>query len=113
MRRFPRPRRTAGQSFDHVIESQPQTPTMMIQSQRTSDAKHEQNGQDSLLAQIGEEQTKKVNDQNQRLGSYYVRHDRAHEKAFLAFESYVAGSAVRFDIEGFLENCRLTTGRAP
>ena len=87
-----------------MIESQPQAPAMVIESQRTSDAKHEQNGQESLIAQIGEEQTKKVDDQDQRFGGDYVRHDRAHEKAFLAFEDHAASGAVRFDIIGFLEN---------
>jgi len=54
----------AWQPFDQMIETQPQAPTMMIESQRTSDAKNEQQGQDRLLAQIGEQQTKKVNDQD-------------------------------------------------
>jgi hypothetical protein len=77
---------------------------MMIESQRTSDAKHEQNGQDSLIAQIGEEQTEKVNEQDQDLCRDHIGHDRAYEKSFLTFEGHIAGRAMRFDIEGFLEN---------
>jgi hypothetical protein len=77
---------------------------MMIESQRTGDSEHEQNGQDSPIAQIGEEQAKKVNQQDQDLSRDHVGHDRAYEKSFLTFEGHVAGCAMRFDIEGFLEN---------
>jgi len=51
-----------------------------------------------------EEQTEKVNEQNEDLSCNHVRHDRAHKKSFLAFEDHFADRAVRSDIEGFLEN---------
>lgn len=87
-----------------MIEAQPQTPTMVIKSQREGDPNHEKHSQHGLLVQMREEQTKKVNDQNEKLSRNHVRHDRADEKAFLAFEGNVAGGAMYFDIEGPPEN---------
>jgi hypothetical protein len=77
---------------------------MVIESEGKCNSHYEKNGQHSLLVQMCEEQTEEVNEQNEGLSRNHVRHDRAHEKPFLAFEDHFAGGAMRFDIEGFLEN---------
>ena len=77
---------------------------MVIESEGKRNPHCEKNGQHRLLVQMREEQTEKVNEQNEELSRNHVRHDRAHEKAFLTFEVHIAGGALRFDIKGFLEN---------
>jgi hypothetical protein len=77
---------------------------MVIESKGKRNPHYEKNCQHSLLVQVREEQAQKVNDQDAGLSRNHVRHDRAHEKPFLAFEDHFAGGAMRFDIEGFLEN---------
>ena len=84
---------------------------MVIESQWKHDANHKKNSQHGPFVQMSEEQTKKVDDQNESLSSDHVRHDRADEESFLAFEGHVASGAVRFKIEGTPEDRRLTASR--
>lgn len=69
---------------------------MVIEGQWKRDPDHKKNCQHSLIVQMSEEQTKKVDDQNESLSRNHVRHDRAHEESFLPLEGHVAGGAVRF-----------------
>ena len=87
-----------------MIEPQPQTPTVVIKSQRKRDADDEQNRQYCLVAGVGEEQANNVNNQNQEFSCYYVGHDRANEKSFLALENYAARPAKRFHVKEPLNN---------
>lgn len=50
---LPLPVLTARQSLDQMIETQPQTPAMVIEGEWKSDAEHEKNCQSSLIAQVG------------------------------------------------------------
>jgi len=88
------------QPLDQVIQSQPQTPTVVIESERKTDSNYEQHRQHRLLVQMREEQAEKVNDEDADFGRDHVRHDRADKKAFFAFEGHIAGGAVNSDIEG-------------
>jgi len=77
---------------------------MVIETEWKADPNYEQYRQHGLLVQMREEQTEKVYDQDADLSRDHVRHNRADEKAFFAFEGRVAGGAVNFDIEGPPEN---------
>ena len=85
---------------------------MVIERQRKADAKEEEDSQHRLLIKIREEQTKKVNDQDQNFSRHHVRHDRADKKTFLAFEDYSAGRATGPEMERFGEDRRGPTGWA-
>src|SRR6266436_5259316 len=43
-----------------------------------------------LFIQLGEQQGKQINKEDQDFGSNHIGHDRADKKAFLAFEDYPA-----------------------
>ena len=85
---------------------------MVIKNEGKGNAHYEKNGQHNLLVQMREDQTEKVNEQNEELSRNHVRHNRAHKKALLAFKGHIAGRAVLSDIKEFLENRSITTGRA-
>jgi hypothetical protein len=87
------------QSFNQMIHSQPQRPTVMIERERKGDAGNEQDGQNGLVTGAREDQTEKVDEQNHTLSRDYIRHYRADKKSLFPFEDYRAGSAPPFDIE--------------
>ena len=83
--------RRARQPFNQVIHPEPKGPRVVIESQRKADANREQDCQHSAVAQIGEQQTSEVNEQNKYFGGHYIGHDRADEKSFFPFEDHAAG----------------------
>jgi hypothetical protein len=95
-----------------MIETQPQTPAMMIERQRKGGAKNKENSQQGLLIKIREQQTKKVDHQDQNFRRYDVGHDRADKKAFLTFEDDSACIATGPEIERFCKDRRAATGGA-
>jgi len=51
---------TLWQSFDQMVEAQPQTPAVMIERQRKGDAHHKKHCQYLLFVEVGDEQEEKV-----------------------------------------------------
>src|SRR6266478_2159295 len=52
------------QTLNQVIETQPQTPAMMIERQGKRDASNKKHCQHLLFVEVGDEQAKKVNRQD-------------------------------------------------
>lgn len=81
----------------------------MIERERKRDPDDEENRQRDSLVNPGEQQTGKVDHENQDFGSDYVRHDRADKKAFFAFEVHATTGATVFQVERSFDDGRITT----
>ena len=84
---------------------------MVIERQRKCDADDKEHRQHLLFIQIGDQQGKQINNEDQDFSSDHVGHDRAHKKSFLAFEDYAARITADFDVEGSAKNWGATAGR--
>ena len=62
----------------------------MIKGERKANADQKQQGQHGPIRQRGKNQAGEIDDKDDRFCSHNVGHDRAHKKAFLAFEDYPA-----------------------
>ncbi len=83
-----------------MVETEPETPTVMIESDGEDDRDDGENRQDKLEARADEGQRGDVQQEYHELRRDYVRHDRADEEAVFAFEQRVAHGALMFDVEG-------------
>jgi hypothetical protein len=94
-----------------MIESQPQTPTMVIESQRKRDADHEQNCDCDPLVKIAGQQASEIHQHNQGFGDNHIYQNCAHKESFFAVKDYVAHGAALFDIERLRDNRSLAARR--
>ena len=95
-----------------MVHRQPQAPTVMVEQQRKGYGDRKQGREDNAIGQIRKNQTSKISNQNEDFRRDDVRHDRADEKSFFAFEDYAAGSALMFEIERPLHDRGFTANRA-
>ncbi len=86
---------------------------MVIERQRKCDADDKEHCQHLLFIQVGNQQREQINKKDQDFGRDHVGHDRAHKKAFLAFEDGATSGAAHFKVERFLENSRSATDGTP
>jgi len=74
-----------------MIHPEPKGPRVVIEGQRKADADHEEDCERGAVAQIREQHTGEVDEQNKYFGRHYIRHDRAHKKSFFPFEDNATG----------------------
>jgi hypothetical protein len=84
----------------------------MIKRQRKSCGDDEQDRQRRTIAEIGEQQTDKINIENEEFRHNDVRHDRADEESFFAFEDHAARVAMMLEIERPSNDRRVAANRA-
>ena len=83
----------------------------MIEGYGKRNSDREEDGEHRPVVEI-QQQTREVSHEDKDLGRDDVRHNRAHEEPFFAFENNAAGSTAMFEIERPLHDRRFTTNRA-
>jgi hypothetical protein len=73
-----------------MIEAQPETPAMMIKSQRKKNGEDNQEPDDQLIFKAEERQRDEIHNQNQELRRHHVSHNRTHEKTVFTLEQRAA-----------------------
>jgi len=87
-----------------MIRAQPKSPGVVIEGQRKTNADREQDGEHRAVAQIREQQAGEICEQDKYFGGHHIRHDRADEEPFFAFEDDATRVASMLQIERPLHN---------
>jgi hypothetical protein len=99
------------QRLDEVVETQPETPTVVIKGDREDQSDDKQHNQHTLVPRADHQQTKEAKDEDHQFGYDHVRQNCAHEKPVFAFEKRLATGAMMPDMERAVYDCGLATGR--
>lgn len=91
------------ESFNHVVESEPETPAVMIEGQRERDCNAEQHPQGRFVLGAQHQQAQKTDDKNHKFTHHDVHENGANEKPFLPLEDRLAVFAVVLDMEGTVD----------
>ena len=100
-----------GQRLDQVIETEPQTPTVVIKGDGEDQRHDKQDHQYALVFGSDHQQTKEAKDQNHQFRDDHIRQNRSYEKAVFAFEERQANRAMMPDMERTVHDFGLATGR--
>ena len=82
----------------------------MIEGDRKRDSEGEKDREHRPIVDL-EQQAREVGQQDKNLSRDDVRHNRADEKTFFAFEDHATGSAAMFEIERALDDQSLAASR--
>jgi len=100
-----------GQRLDDVVESQPQTPTVVIESDGENQRHREQQHEHILVFRADNQQTEKADQEDHNLGSDNVGENRTNEEPILTFEERHAVRAMVPNMERVRDDLRLPAGR--
>lgn len=98
------------QRLNQIIETEPQTPTVVIERDREDQRHNKQDHQYALVSCTNYQQAKEAKEQDHQFGYDHIRQDRAHKKAVFTFEKRHANRAVMPDTERAVYDFRLATG---
>ena len=101
------------QRFNQVIEGEPETPTVMKESERKQQRQHKQPDQNRLIAAAYHQQPDEAHHQNYKFSSNDIGQNRAYEKTLFAFEERAARRTMMSDMKGSFDERRLATSGAP
>jgi hypothetical protein len=87
-----------------MIHPQPQCPGVVVKRQRKTDPHREQDREYGAVTEVREQQTREVYEENENFGGDYIRHDRANEEPFFAFEDHTARRADVLEVERALDD---------
>ncbi len=76
-----------------MVEGEPNTPAMVIESDGKRERYHEENSQNHLVVSTNHTETSEVGDENYELGRDHINQDRPDKEALLTFEYNCAGRA--------------------
>jgi hypothetical protein len=82
-----------------MIHGQPERPCVMVKRQGETNRNHKQDCENRRIAQVCENKTGEISDQNKDFSGDHIRHDGADKEAFLAFEDRAARSTTMFEIK--------------
>ena len=82
-----------------MVEGEPNTPAMVIKTDRKQERDHEENCEHHLVMGINDSETRDVSEQNHEFGRHHVNQDRSDEEALLTFKDNGAGRAPVLDLE--------------
>ena len=99
------------QGLDDEVEPQPQTPTVMVKSDRKYERHHEEYDEHIRIIGADNQQAKETNHENKELRRDDVGENRAHEKAVLTLKKREAVRAVMPDVKRRGHDLGFATGR--
>ena len=100
-----------GQRLNQIIETEPQTPTVVIKRDWKDHGHDKQDHQYALVLCADHQQTKETKQQDHQFRDDHIRQDRPDEKAVFTFEEGQANRAMMPDVERAVYDFGLATGR--
>jgi hypothetical protein len=98
-------------SFDEVIKTQPETPTVMVERDREDKGDYKQNYKDSLIIRTNYRQPDSAGYEDQEFSGNYVGQNGSHEKPLFAFKDRATDRAVMSYSKGSVDYARLSARR--
>ena len=87
------------QRLDNEVETEPQTPTVMIKSYRKYQRHHEKYDEDMLIIRPYDQQAKETNEKDNELRRNDICENCPHKKAVLTLEERQAMRTVMADVK--------------
>jgi hypothetical protein len=96
-----------------MVEGEPNTPTMVVKSNRKRNRNYKEHDQHELVVGIYDRKQDQVGEQNYQLGRDYIHQNGTDKEPLFASEDRPTRSAVIFYFKGRLNDGSLATDRAP
>src|SRR5690242_17584393 len=103
--------RVLRQRFNDEVETEPQTPTVMVERDRKNQRHNEKNDEHPVVIRAENQETKETDEQDRKLGRNHVCEDCANKKAVFALEQRHADRAMMPDTKGMCRNARFSAHR--
>ena len=87
------------QRLDEVVETQPETPTVMIKGDREYQRHDEQKHQNTFVVGADHQQHEEAEDEDHQLRNHHIRQDRTDEKPVFALVKRQTLGAMVPDVE--------------
>ena len=87
------------QTFNEMVEAQPNAPTVVVERQRENQRETQQHSDYKLIVSGNDWQRNHIGQNNDCLGADYGDHDCAHEESLFAFEDGSARLTTLFDVK--------------